>query len=161
MVLRVLRLARIARIAKISRHSRNLQTLVKTMKTSAKELTFLLMFFIVSMILFGTFIYFCEYAANPKMYPSIPHSFWWAIVTMTTVGYGDLYPITPHGKVVAFFCALGGVLCVALPVPSIVSNFHRLYQEDRILASSGIDGVRTKEQEVRCQLHKHFLSNDI
>merc|ERR1712048_116415 len=160
MVLRVLRLARIARIAKISRHSRNLQTLVKTMKTSAKELTFLLMFFIVSMILFGTFIYFCEYAANPKMYPSIPHSFWWAIVTMTTVGYGDLYPITPHGKVVAFFCALGGVLCVALPVPSIVSNFHRLYQEDRIMNPNGNNTYKDETELKRCQLRKKFLNGD-
>ena len=152
MVLRVIRLARIVRIAKLSRHSRNLSTLIKTMKTSLRELSFLMLFFIVSMVLFATFVYFCEVAANPNMFPSIPASFWWAIVTMTTgtgwsfrmslpwfhcheiidhpskVGYGDTYPITALGKVVGFLCTICGVLCIALPVPSIVSNFHRLYQ---------------------------------
>mgnify|MGYP000236919235 CR=1 FL=1 len=128
MVLRVVRLARIVRIAKLSRHSRNLNTLMKTMKTSLRELSFLMLFFIMSMILFATFIYFCEVNDNATMFPSIPSAFWWAIVTMTTVGYGDLYPITAPGKVVGFICAICGVLCIALPVPSIVSNFHRLYQ---------------------------------
>ena len=93
-----------------------------------KLLSFLMLFFIVSMILFSTFIYFCEINENGKVFMSIPHAFWWAIVTMTTVGYGDMFPITPLGKVVGFFCAICGVLCIALPVPSIVSNFHRLYQ---------------------------------
>ncbi|CBY09671.1 unnamed protein product [Oikopleura dioica] len=135
MILRVIRLARIVRIAKLSRHSRNLSTLIKTMKTSLRELSFLMLFFIVSMVLFATFVYFCEVADNPNMFPSIPASFWWAIVTMTTVGYGDTYPITALGKVVGFLCTICGVLCIALPVPSIVSNFHRLYQVS-ILQSS-------------------------
>ena len=111
-----------------SKHSRNLATLIKTMEKSLRELSFLMLFFIVSMILFSTFVYFCEVAENSAMFPSIPSSFWWAIVTMTTVGYGDTYPISPLGKVVGFFCAICGVLCIALPVPSIVSNFHRIYQ---------------------------------
>lgn len=159
MVLRVIRLARIVRIAKLSRHSRNLNTLIKTMKTSLRELSFLMLFFIVSMILFSTFIYFCEVGENGAMFPSIPAAFWWAIVTMTTVGYGDMYPTTPLGKVVGFFCALCGVLCIALPVPSIVSNFHRLYQEDQIMNPHGNFGYESKDEEIRCKLRKKFLSD--
>ena len=60
MVLRVIRLARIVRIAKLSRHSRNLNTLIKTMSTSLRELSFIMLFFIVSMVLFATFVFYCE-----------------------------------------------------------------------------------------------------
>lgn len=159
MILRVIRLARIVRIAKLSRHSRNLSTLIKTMKTSLRELSFLMLFFIVSMVLFATFVYFCEVADNPNMFPSIPASFWWAIVTMTTVGYGDTYPITALGKVVGFLCTICGVLCIALPVPSIVSNFHRLYQEDQIMNPHGNHKYKNKDEEVRCKLRKKFLAD--
>ncbi|CAG5082603.1 Oidioi.mRNA.OKI2018_I69.PAR.g10165.t2.cds [Oikopleura dioica] len=159
MILRVIRLARIVRIAKLSRHSRNLSTLIKTMKTSLRELSFLMLFFIVSMVLFATFVYFCEVADNPNMFPSIPASFWWAIVTMTTVGYGDTYPITALGKVVGFLCTICGVLCIALPVPSIVSNFHRLYQEDQIMNPHGNHKYKSKDEEVRCKLRKKFLAD--
>lgn len=160
MVLRVLRLARIVRIAKLSRHSRNLNTLIKTMSTSLRELSFLMLFFIVSMVLYATFAYYCEQNAEATGFTSIPASFWWAIVTMTTVGYGDMYPVTPMGKVVGFLCALTGVLCIALPVPSIVSNFHRLYQEDQIMNPNGNNTYKDETELKRCQLRKKFLNGD-
>ncbi|CAG5098323.1 Oidioi.mRNA.OKI2018_I69.XSR.g15564.t1.cds [Oikopleura dioica] len=157
-VLRVVRLARIVRIAKLSRHSRNLNTLIKTFRQSLRELSFLMLFFIVSMVLFATFVFFCEEGEND--FNSIPHSFWWAIVTMTTVGYGDMYPRTGPGKVVGFLCAICGVLCIALPVPSIVSNFHRLYQEDQIMNPHGDYTYKDDDEKIRCKLRKKFL-NDV
>ena len=70
-------------------------------------------------------------AGETSHFKSIPEAFWWAIVTMTTVGYGDMHPITPGGKVVGSVCALCGILCLALPVPVIVSNFMYFYQRAR------------------------------
>jgi potassium voltage-gated channel Shaw-related subfamily C protein len=81
------------------------------------------------------FVIFFSFQANPHNdFNSIPLGLWWALVTMTTVGYGDMAPKTYLGMFVGTLCALGGVLTVALPVPVIVSNFAMYYSHTQARA---------------------------
>ena len=130
-VLRVIRLVRVFRIFKLSRHSKGLQILGQTIHASMRELGLLIFFLFICVVLFSSAVYFAEAGGeHASHFDSIPHAFWWAVVTMTTVGYGDMYPTSEWGKLVGSMCAIAGVLTIALPVPVIVSNFNYFYHRE-------------------------------
>lgn len=120
---------RIMRLLKLTRHSSGLRILIHTFKASIRELVLLIFFLALFIIVFGSLIFYAERLQyNPENdFISIPNGLWWAIVTMTTIGYGDMTPKTYVGMVVGAVCALMGVLTIALPVPVIVSNFTMFY----------------------------------
>ena len=99
------------------------------MKTSIRELTMFVLFLGIATVIFSGAIFHAENGQKGSMFTSIPDAFWWAIVTMTTVGYGDFVPVGYFGKILGGVCVLSGVLCIALPVPVIVANFNNYYRQ--------------------------------
>ncbi|KAL7886808.1 hypothetical protein AOLI_G00045290 [Acnodon oligacanthus] len=134
--LRVVRFVRILRIFKLTRHFVGLRVLGHTLRASTNEFLLLIIFLALGVLIFATMIYYAErIGANPDdptasahtNFKNIPIGFWWAVVTMTTLGYGDMYPETWSGMLVGALCALAGVLTIAMPVPVIVNNFGMYY----------------------------------
>uniref|UniRef100_A0A673BCD0 A-type voltage-gated potassium channel KCND1 n=1 Tax=Sphaeramia orbicularis TaxID=375764 RepID=A0A673BCD0_9TELE len=125
-----LRVFRVFRIFKFSRHSAGLRILGYTLKSCASELGFLLFSLTMAIIIFATVMFYAEKGSGSK-FTSIPAAFWYTIVTMTTLGYGDMVPKTIMGKIFGSICSLSGVLVIALPVPVIVSNFSRIYHQSQ------------------------------
>ncbi|XP_018112696.2 potassium voltage-gated channel subfamily C member 1 isoform X1 [Xenopus laevis] len=134
--LRVVRFVRILRIFKLTRHFVGLRVLGHTLRASTNEFLLLIIFLALGVLIFATMIYYAErIGANPNdpsasehtQFKNIPIGFWWAVVTMTTLGYGDMYPKTWSGMLVGALCALSGVLTIAMPVPVIVNNFGMYY----------------------------------
>uniref|UniRef100_A0A1I8HWG5 BTB domain-containing protein n=1 Tax=Macrostomum lignano TaxID=282301 RepID=A0A1I8HWG5_9PLAT len=127
--LQILKVPRIFRIFKLTRHFSGLKILVHTMKASSRELMLLAIVFAIFVILCGTAVFICEQfvETHANEFTTIPIGFWWALVTMTTLGYGDVVPKSLPGYLVGGVCAISGVLVIALPVPIIVNNFALYY----------------------------------
>ena len=130
-VIRVLfatRVLRIFRIFVLMKHFLALKILIYTIRASTKELFLLLIVLLIGVVIFACIEYYMEILSNqPSEFVHIPYAFWWAIITMTTVGYGDVVPSSGLGYAIGGFCAISGVLVIALSVPVIVNNFTVYY----------------------------------
>lgn len=114
---------RIMRMFRLSKYNEGMRLLLLSLSTCVNQLFMLCIAFWCFAFVFGTCIYMCElYGSQP--FPDIIIATWWAVITMTTVGYGDFYPITIQGYVVGVICCLTGVVLIALPVAITSTNFY-------------------------------------
>jgi voltage-gated potassium channel len=119
--LRSFRLLRLMRILKLTRYSRAANRIKKAFKIAKDELVISLFAALILLYLASVGIYYFEYTAQPDKFSSIFHSLWWAVSTLTTVGYGDVYPITVGGKVFTVFILIIGLGMVSVPAGLIAS----------------------------------------
>lgn len=129
--LRVFRLLRLVRVAKLGRYVRALQLLGTVLRRKKEELVLTFAVMAVLLVIASSLMYYAENAAQPEAFSSIPASFWWAIATLTTVGYGDVYPVTPVGRVIGSVVAVLGIGLFALPAGLVASGFVEEIQRSR------------------------------
>ena len=128
--LRALRLFRIVRLLKMARYSKSLQGFAGVFRQKSEELMIAFGANVMVLVLASSTMYYLEHPEQPEAFSSIPATFWWGVVTITTVGYGDVTPVTPLGKVAAGFFALVGIAFFALPAAILASGFMEVLGED-------------------------------
>lgn len=145
-ILRVLRLARVLRVFKLVRRSKKLLLIAHVMKKSTSELSLLVMVWLMAVVVFGSFLYYAENEKNPKI-SSILGACWWAVATMSTVGYGDVYPTTTWGKVIGTIVVFLSMIFLALPLTIIVSTFSKTYRARKCLTAENSDEDEESDAE--------------
>ena len=120
---RTIRLFRIFRLFKIGRYSESLNKFIYVLKEKKEELLISAFLVFILLVIASSLLFHIENEAQPEVFSSIPSSMWWAVAALTTVGYGDVYPITPLGKILGAFVAILGIGMFALPAGILASGF--------------------------------------
>ncbi len=133
--LRVLRVLRLFRLLKLVRYSPALQTLNRVIANEYRALLGALLVMLILLLFTSSLVYFAEREAQPEEFGSIPATAWWAIATLTTVGYGDVVPVTPFGKILGGVAMLLGVCMFALPIAIIATGFTQESNRHQFVAT--------------------------
>ena len=159
--LRILRIFRVLRILKIGRYSRSMQTLVTVLRNESHSLIAAISVLLLFTVIAATCIYYIEHTAQPDVFSSIPASLWWALVTLTTVGYGDAVPVTALGKVFGGLITILGICFYALPAGILSSSYTTQMQlkRDRFkdTVRSVLDDGKLSEHDVHHLEHVRAL----
>jgi voltage-gated potassium channel len=130
-LLRLFRLARILRLARLGRYSSALDAISYAIRSRRYELYMSLSIAGLLLLVSSTLLYVVESETQPDTFGSIPRAMWWSIATLTTVGYGDAFPVTPIGKILAGFTAITGIGIIAMPTGILAAAFSEALQKQR------------------------------
>lgn len=150
--LRILRMLRLLRLLKISRYNSALEDLMRAILDERRSFVATLYILCIAITLSSALMYYAEGAAQPDKLASIPHAMYWSLITLTTVGYGDISPITPIGKFISTVTALLGVSTVAMFTGIIASSFSNRVARRRMIFEEELeiayeDGVLNDQEE--------------
>eukprot|EP01043_Picozoa_sp_COSAG02_P053115 COSAG02_NODE_5822_length_4016_cov_7.403321_3_plen_480_part_00 len=153
-VLRILRLARIFRVIKVGTFKENLDLVVEALRRSKSGLLLLVYLVLIFMVIMSSILYMVEESDPGTSFSDIPSTFWCTIVTMTSVGYGDMYPVSDMGRAVGSFIMLSGILTLAVPITLIGNNFQDVWvaakkkkEKDKMIEQMAKGGNKEKEDE--------------
>jgi voltage-gated potassium channel len=130
-ILRFLRLFRLFRLFKLSRYVESLNTLDDVVRSKKEELLVTVVMIGMLLVFASSLMYIVETEAQPDKFPDIPSAMWWGVATLTTVGYGDVFPITALGKLLGGFIAFLGIGMFALPTGILASGFSEEIKKRR------------------------------
>lgn len=154
--LRFMRVLRLLRIFKLTRYSPAMSVVLVVLRKEAQAFGATLFVFILLMIFSASIIYLFEHEAQPEVFKDIPQAMWWAVITLTTIGYGDVYPITEMGKLVGACISILSIGLVALPAGILASGFseqlhiRRQRYQDRVQDALE-DGILTFDEAENLQ----------
>jgi voltage-gated potassium channel len=149
-------LLRLLRLLKLIRYSASLQTILRVIQAKKDELIMTLVAVFILLIFAASVMFFAERYAQPEAFPSIPAAMWWGVVTLTTVGYGDIYPVTSIGKLFGASLALMGIGLFALPAGIIAAGFSTEVQRkkekvNQALPETTLTNLTPEQQQVIAQ----------
>lgn len=165
----MLRILRLLRLLKLSRYSPAMHTLFRVLQNERQALFGAALLLMTALLFSATFMYHLEHEAQPDKFGSIPAAAWWAMTTLTTVGYGDVTPVTPGGRMLAALTMLLGLCVLALPVAIISTGFaQEVHRRDFVVNWSMMSrvpmlaGLDAKEAaEIMPLLHAHNLPPNV
>lgn len=129
--IRALRLMRLFRLFKIGRYSESLKTLGSVLKAKREELFITVFAVLILLVIASSMMYYVEKESQPEVFSSIPSAMWWGVATLTTVGYGDVYPVTAIGKFLGAIIAILGIGIFALPAGILASGLIEVIQKEK------------------------------
>ena len=151
-ILRVLRVFRLLRMAKIARYSQTLQIFGRVLMATRTQLLLTLMLMGVLLLLSSSLLYAVEQQAQPEAFSSIPAAMWWAIATLTTVGYGDIYPVTAWGKLFGALISIFGIGMFALPTGVLGAAFLEEIRREKKVTTCPHCGKEITDEQLKERL---------